>query len=394
MRADAPHRGRASAARAAGILAALAFAGCAGEPRGPCRPDPAPEEVGSICGFQNPEDVEWIPEAGILVVSNMAARDGSAAGHLSALDLPGPQARPSSPFRLWPPREGVPPRGAPLEASDCADPPSASDFAPHGIASVRLHAGPLRLVVVNHGRGERIELFDVAGRGRRTELTWRGCFALPPGMVANDLSLAPDGTLAVTRYGSHWGGARQILETVAAALGRDTGEVRIRRPGGGFEPLPGTEGPSPNGVWLAPDGSRVVTAHTGSGQVVRVGLAGGGVARVEVPGHPDNLSLSPGGVLRVATHLGGLQFLRCALGGGPCRSPFAVLEVREPGAAGRAGPAPPGPGLATREILRHDGSAVGAVASVAEAFGRLYLGAVFGDRIGVWRLPAGGARPP
>jgi hypothetical protein len=36
-----------------------------------------------------------------------------------------------------------------------------------------------------------------------------------------------------------------------------------------------------------------------------------------------------------------------------------------------------------RLVFAHDGSLLGAVASVAEVEGRLYLGAVFDDRIGV-----------
>lgn len=145
--------------------------------------------------------------------------------------------------------------------------------------------------------------------------------------------------------------------------------------------VPGTEGPSPNGVWLAPDRSRLLTSHTGSGRVVRADLGSGRIASAEVPGHPDNLSTSPRGALRVATHLSGPGFLRCAFGSGPCRSPWAVWEIDPVD-------------LRTRELLRHDGEAVGAVASVAEAFGRLYLGAVFGDRIGVVRMPDTGPGAP
>ncbi len=380
-RQGSPGAGRRGARPALSLLGLLALAACTGEPREPCRPDPPTGALGSICGFRNPEDVEWVAGAGLLLVSEMAGRDGGAPGHLAALALPDPEARPDTPFRLWPPPEPGTGRGSPTRGSDCAAPPTPEEFAPHGIASARLESGPIRLVVVNHGRGERIEVFDVAGRGRGARLRWRGCIALPPGMVGNDLALAPDGTLAVTRYGSHWGGIGQVVETVAASLGRDTGEVRIRRPGSRFEAVPGTEGPSPNGVWLAPDRSKLLTAHTGAGRVVRVELAGGNVTSTEIPGHPDNLSLSPRGVLLLASHLSGVRFLRCAFGGSPCRSPWAVFEIDPDD-------------LASREILRHDGSAVGAVASAAEAFGRLYLGAVFGDRIGVYPLPEAGHRTP
>ena len=44
------------------------------------------------------------------------------------------------------------------------------------------------------------------------------------------------------------------------------------------------------------------------------------------------------------------------------------------------------------ELLRHDGEALGAAASAAEVAGRFYIGAVFDDRIGVWRPEEGTPR--
>jgi hypothetical protein len=40
--------------------------------------------------------------------------------------------------------------------------------------------------------------------------------------------------------------------------------------------------------------------------------------------------------------------------------------------------------MAVTEVLRHEGAVVGAVASAQQVGERVYLGAVFGDRIGVW----------
>ncbi|MGH7898460.1 MAG: hypothetical protein ACREQQ_10935, partial [Candidatus Binatia bacterium] len=49
----------------------LFLAACAGEPRGPCAPNPGPGELGTLCGVANPEDVEAVASAGVVVVSEM-----------------------------------------------------------------------------------------------------------------------------------------------------------------------------------------------------------------------------------------------------------------------------------------------------------------------------------
>jgi hypothetical protein len=64
--------------------------------------------------------------------------------------------------------------------------------------------------------------------------------------------------------------------------------------------------------------------------------------------------------------------LLCALGRLPCRTGWSIFEI-DPAS------------LRATLLLHHDGSVVGGVASAAEFDGRFYFGAVFDDRIGVWR---------
>jgi hypothetical protein len=129
-------------------------------------------------------------------------------------------------------------------------------------------------------------------------------------------------------------------------------------------------------VFVSPDGTGVFYAETGSGRVSRVtrlGAAPGqGAAHVSIGGNPDNLSLSPRGTILAATHTDGAAFLLCAFGRRPCRTGWSIFEID---------PA----NLRATLLLHHDGSTVGAVASAAEFDGRMYFGAVFDDRIGVWR---------
>lgn len=110
--------------------------GCASEPRGPCTPNPPPGTVGAICGFHNPEDVEPIPPAGVLLVSQL--RRGGSGGSLEALPLHPGAPEQARPRRVWPtgdPTRDRKPSGAPAGDPTCTEPPEADEFAPHGIAS-------------------------------------------------------------------------------------------------------------------------------------------------------------------------------------------------------------------------------------------------------------------
>jgi hypothetical protein len=52
-------------------LATLLFwasAGCNGADRAPCS---LADEIGTLCGFRNPEDLEFVQHAGVVLVSNM-----------------------------------------------------------------------------------------------------------------------------------------------------------------------------------------------------------------------------------------------------------------------------------------------------------------------------------
>jgi hypothetical protein len=143
------------------------------------------------------------------------------------------------------------------------------------------------------------------------------------------------------------------------------------RPGAGWSAVPGTTASAANGVALSPDGRTLYYAETGGARLVRIGLDGSGRAEVAVPGAPDNLSWTTRGTLYLASHTSSAAFLGC-LFGAACRSPWVLLEI-EPQS------------LRVDDVLTHDGSIVGAVASAQEVGDLVYLGAVFGDRIGVWR---------
>ena len=328
--------------------------------------------LGTICGFTNPEDVEAVPAAGLLIVSEMRGRDGTG-GALVALVPPA-----TAPHPLWPTGDPARDVGTGELAGDpaCTTPPPDDRFAPHGIAAIQTTVrGLVHVAVVAHGVREAVELFDLVGTGNVARLTWRGCVPLPADEVGNDVALTLAGDIVVSNFQPTMSGSRGAYYMVRSGLGWPTGDVIVWRAGEGWHHVPGTSAAAANGVAVSPDGRTLFYAETGSGRIARLPLTGlSGAAAptfVSTGGRPDNLSWSSRQTLLAAVHSGGSGLLTCLLRR-PCRSAWSIVEI-DPLT------------LATIVLLRHGGELVGAVASAAELDGRFYFGAVFDDRLGVWR---------
>jgi hypothetical protein len=351
-------------------LLLLAVACGSSAPRGACTGRPAPGQLGSVCGFENPEDVEAVPSAGLLLVSEMRplVGDGPGGGAISALTAP--DARPR---RLFPPGRVSP--ELPIGDPKCTTPPPDGAFSPHGIASRSgPTAGVARVAVVGHRYREAIELFDLVGRGDDATLLWRGCVPLPADTVGNDVAIAHDGELIVSNFQPSMQGFWLYYYNFLAGLGMNTGDVMAWMPGRGWRRIPGSEGRTPNGVAVSRNGVTVFFAEVAAGRVSAVprgGVPPGAAARrVRVRGNPDNLTLTSRGTLISGSHVSRTRMIGCVFGRTPCRSGWALIEV-DPAT------------LEARTLVEHDGDVVGAVASAAEFDGCTYFGAVFDDRIGV-----------
>ena len=357
------------------LLVALLAPGCFSRPRDACNPEPRPGELGTICGFENPEDVEAVPAAGVVLVSEMRAMRGKGGGALAAVPLEGPPV----PRRLFPAADGAGERGAGAGLSPVGDPgcttsPRAETFSPHGITAVPTEfPGVTRVAVVGHRPlREAIELFDLTGTGADARLAWRGCVPLPDATVGNDVAFAADGEIVVSNFVPIMEGLPGLYYVLKGGLGRPTGDLIAWHPEHGWRHIPGTTAPTPNGVAVSADGAVVFYSQTGAGQVARVSRAGGAPEQTSVQGNPDNLSWSRRGTLLAATHTDSVGLILCVLGRHPCRAGWSLLEI-DPQT------------LRVTERLHHDGGAIGGVASVTEVEGRYYLGSFLDDRIGIWR---------
>ena len=117
------------------------------------------DSITTICGFNQPEDLALLPGGDWLLVSELGKPESDRPGALKLFAIAAPQIE-----HLYPDaRVDAAVGSAPLWGDpDCPGPPGGS-FSPHGI-----HLDPDgRVLVVNHGGRESVELFalEVSGLG-------------------------------------------------------------------------------------------------------------------------------------------------------------------------------------------------------------------------------------
>ncbi len=245
--------------------------------------------------------------------------------------------------------------------------PSGATFSPHGIDLARRSDGRLRLLVVNHGARESVELFEVSGAGSAIAIEWRGCAIAPEGSLFNDVVGLPDAGFLVTRMMDR---DAQVWETLRSALGFDTGFVYEWQPARGYRVVAGTAGAMPNGIELSADGHEIFLSLYGAGEVRRISRRSGEIlARARVA-RPDNLSWGRDGRLLVASHLGGFadQMACMELSEGACPMPFEILAL-DPAT------------LQGETIFANAGAPMGAGTVALDLGDELLIGSFAGDRI-------------
>jgi hypothetical protein len=355
-------------------LALLGVPACwSGQPRGPCSDEGS---IHTLCGFENPEDLEYVEAAGLVLVSNMRSEGAAGGGGFLAAFTPGG----AEINRLWPVDDatgaGEEPEPA-LGDPACTTPPDRPAFRPHGITSLG-RDGRVLVYVTAHAGGdagrEAVEIFTLSGRGAGARLVWNACIPTPESIQANDVAVGPDGTVVVSNYRPD-GSLVHILK--ASLLGAKTGDVMAWRTGKGWSHLADTESAMANGVAVSHDGAMLFYAESMKGSIHRLPLDGsGGAIAVDVGGNPDNLSWTQSGTLLVATHTAGYGFAACLFGRRPCTTPWAVFEI-DPKT------------LRVSKVLAHDGSLLGAVSTALQVGNRLLLGSIFDDRIGIVEVRRG-----
>ncbi|MEZ5558121.1 MAG: SMP-30/gluconolactonase/LRE family protein [Pseudomonadales bacterium] len=313
------------------------------------------------CGFRNPEDLVLLPGGEYLLVSEMGEFMADTPGQLSLLNL-ATGAR--EPIAVSWPEPGAASQGR--GEADCPSPDVAA-FSPHGFDLTALDDGSLQLLVVNHGKREAVEFFDVTQQDGRWHLAWQGC-AVPPGdPFLNDVAGRHDGGFYVTHM---WDKQADFDETAARlSSGVATGWVWAWQPESGFTRLEHSDELMPNGIAINADNSKIFVNIYMGNRTIRIDTASGEVEGAFEVRQPDNVTVDDEGYLWVASHLHDPLGQNCNLvTEGPCLLPFQIV---------RADPQT----LETEVVLSQDGPPMGYATVALKAGDRLFMGSAHGDRI-------------
>lgn len=314
-----------------------------------------------VCGFQNPEDLALLDDGRTVVLSQFGDMEGTIAGSLAIFDLESETLRVA--YEGGQGQAATPGWGD----LDCVTSPP-DPFSPHGIYVANRPDGRLRMLVVNHGGRETIEMFEITGRGEDTKIEWRGCALTPEGAFLNSVAALPDGGFVTTHMMNR---DSQALDNLRMLFGKDTGFVYEWQSGRGMQKLAGTDGPFPNGIEASPDGRVIYINLYSAGEVWKVSReTGERLATAEVA-RPDNVKWGQDGRLLVASHVApSTDFMSCQPGiEGACGVAFEIVAV-DPETMERT------------VVFRNEGAPMGgATVAIDIGGGELLMGSFAGDRV-------------
>lgn len=259
-----------------------------------CAADP---QLAYVCGAERPEDVVAIPGTTWLIASGFAPGAGLKLVDTATRTL-------DRWYRAAPDQLRPDPRSYPM----CPGPVDAKLFNARGLSLRPIGKGRWRLLVVNHGGRESVEMFDVETDEATPRLFWRGCVPMPAGQVGNSVASFDDGMVLVTVL------TRPGTSIADFVQQRVTGAVWSWHPGqSAFQPMPGTELPGNNGIETDPDQQRFYVVAFGWHAVLVFDRRDTvrPIARIEAPDFmPDNIHWSAGRLL-----VAGMRFDEPACGG-------------------------------------------------------------------------------
>lgn len=252
-----------------------------------CDPD---GEVEFVCGPLSPEDLVAVPETPWVVVSSMEDEGhihvANTLDHSTLVVFPTETSRQELDTSTY---------------SACPG-PLTDQFRPHGLSLRPGRNGRHTLYVVGHGAREAVEVFTLDTSGSEPSATWIGCVVAPQGVSLNSVTALPDGAFAVTNF------------NMAA------GELWEWQTSVGWEKVPGSTMPGPNGLTSSTDGRWFYIGGWGEESLVRLSRGQTPVRKdvVNVGFHVDNVRKSPDGSLLVAGQYApdATAIFRCLSGAG------------------------------------------------------------------------------
>jgi hypothetical protein len=276
------------------LIAALMLASSAGGTQPACPPG---EAFDYVCGPEKPEDVLALPGTSWLIASGFAPGAG-----LKLVDTK------SRSFTRWYSGSADQIAWDRRAFPACPGPVDPLQFNARGLSIRQTGDGSWRLLVVNHGGRQSIEIFDISKDGTSPAIRWRGCLLMPDGQVGNSVASFADGTILATVL------TRPGTSIADFVQGRATGGVWQWQPGAkDANLLPGTELPGNNGLETDPDENHFYVVAFGWHAVLVFDRerTAQPIARIEAPDFmPDNIHWTGGRLL-----LAGMRLDEPACGG-------------------------------------------------------------------------------
>ncbi len=194
-----------------------------------------------ICGLENAEDLIPLGDTGWIVASSFhggrSGGDTPALGPLSVINQ-----KTHAVTRLYP-RDDAKVDQDKKRFPDCDAPPAT--ISSHGL-DVHPTNGGYRLLVVNHGSRESVEIFFIDMTTGAPHATWRGCILVPKDVQGNGVTSLPDGRFVVSGHNvATWSPKDDSWTHYTAGI--------IKRTNGIIA--------SPDGKWLYIDGSDDYTVN-------------------------------------------------------------------------------------------------------------------------------------
>ena len=308
------------------------------------------------CGYQNPEDLVLLPDKSALLVSEMGEFMLDAPGRLSLLDLARGERR----------EIAIDWSGDGWGAEGCLAPDEAA-FSPHGIDLTTRSDGLHQLLVVNHGKREAVEFFELVEDAGNWRLSWRGC-ALPPGdPFINDVAGLKDGGFFITHMWDKSTPFEMVVEQYTK--GEKIGWVWEWQKDKGFTKVAGSDELMPNGIAVSADNNKIFVNIYLANKTLRIDRESGEVDGSLILQQPDNITVDDEGSLWIASHKHDPLGQTCAqVREGPCLLPYEILKV-EPET------------MLPLMVISEDGPPMGYATVALRVDEKVYIGSAHGDRV-------------
>lgn len=302
---------------------------------GACSEQAAPDGGGieTICGVENVEDMVKLPGSPWIIGSGI----GDTFFQRGGLHLINEDTGTASRVELIIPADLVP--QAPYD--QCPAPADAMLFSAHGLSLMDNTDGSHRLFVVNHGRREAIEVFDVNNGEGGPQFQWIGCVPTPATAHSNAVAVRTDGSLvmsASTASDTPLPSFAQLaanppdMSAVSSEGGQmPKGAVFIWRPEEGWSKVPDSELGGNNGIELSKDGQWAFVNSWPGASVTYMPLdpALGSAREIKLRFKPDNIRWSHDGKLVAAGHLADVPAVAaCVMGDGTgCDLDYSAAQI-------------------------------------------------------------------